>query len=161
MTNAHGCDSIEVLNLIMLPTNVYLNVELCQGQSYEFFGNTITDAGTYTHSVLNSLNCDSNIVLTITSVAAPVTRVSDYVCEGQDYYGYGFTLTGIVSDTVVTNTVKTLEGCDSIVELTLDFIPTAHVAITATINEGETYEFGGNSLSQAGEYTHTYHTALG
>ena len=62
---------------------------------------------------------------------------------------------------MVTNTVKTLEGCDSIVELTLDFIPTAHVAITATINEGETYEFGGNSLSQAGEYTHTYHTALG
>ena len=35
------------------------------------------------------------------------------------------------------------------------------MAITATINEGETYEFGGNSLSQAGEYEHTFHTALG
>ena len=161
MTNAYGCDSIEVLNLIMLPTNTYLTAELCQGQSYEFFGNTITEAGNYTHRLANSLGCDSIINLTVTTTAAPITRVSDYVCEGQDYYGYGFTLTGIVSDTVVTTTVKTLEGCDSIVELTLDFIPTAHVAITATINEGETYEFGGNSLSQAGEYTHTYHTALG
>ena len=161
MTNAYGCDSIEVLNLIMLPTNTYLTAELCQGQSYEFFGNTITEAGNYTHRLANSLGCDSIINLTVTTTAAPITKVSDYVCEGQDYYGYGFTLTGIVSDTMVTNTVKTLEGCDSIIELTLDFIPTAHVAITETINEGETYEFGGNSLSQAGEYTHTYHTALG
>ena len=161
MTNAYGCDSIEVLNLIMLPTNTYLTAELCQGQSYEFFGNTITEAGNYTHRLANSLGCDSIINLTVTTTAAPITKVSDYVCEGQDYYGYGFTLTGIVSDTVVTNTVKTLEGCDSIIELTLDFIPTAHVSITETINEGETYEFGGNSLSQAGEYTHTFHTALG
>ena len=161
LRNIYGCDSVLVLNLIMLPTNTYLTAELCQGQSYEFFGNTITEAGNYTHRLANSLGCDSIINLTVTTTAAPITRVSDYVCEGQDYYGNGFTLTGIVSDTVVTNTVKTLEGCDSIVELTLDFIPTAHVAITATINEGETYEFGGNSLSQAGEYTHTYHTALG
>ncbi|MGM9794824.1 MAG: T9SS type A sorting domain-containing protein, partial [Candidatus Aphodosoma sp.] len=91
---------------------------------------------------------------------APFTKVSDYVCEGKEYYGYGFTLNDIVSDTVVTRTVKTIEGCDSIVELTLDFIPTVRVAITETINEGETYEFGGNSLSQAGEYEYTFHTAL-
>ena len=161
LTNAYGCDSIEVLNLIMLPTNVYQTAELCEGQDIEFFGNTITEAGTYTHRLANSLGCDSIINLTVTTTPAPFTQVSDYVCEGQEYYGYGFTLNDIVSDTVVTRTVKTTEGCDSIVELTLDLIPTAHVAITATINEGETYEFGGNSLSQAGEYEHTFHTALG
>ena len=161
LTNAYGCDSIEVLNLIMLPTNVYQTAELCEGQDIEFFGNTITEAGTYTHRLANSLGCDSIINLTVTTTPAPFTQVSDYVCEGQEYYGYGFTLNDIVSDTVVTRTVKTTEGCDSIVELTLDLIPTAHVAIAATINEGETYEFGGNSLSQAGEYEHTFHTALG
>ena len=161
LTNAYGCDSIQVLNLIMLPTNSYVTVELCQGQNYDFFGTTITEAGTYTHTLANTLGCDSIINLTVTTTPAPFTPVSDYVCEGQEYYGYGFTLNDIVSDTVVTRTVKTTEGCDSIVELTLDLIPTAHVAITATINEGETYEFGGNSLSQAGEYEHTYHTALG
>ena len=163
LTNSYGCDSILVLNLEMLSTNSYVTVELCDGQTYEFFGNSITDAGTYTHTLANSLGCDSIINLTVTKVDAPINRVSDYVCEGQGYYGYGFNFTAddIVSDTVVTRTVKTTEGCDSIVELTLDFIPTVRVAITATINEGETYEFGGNTLTQAGEYEHTYHTALG
>ena len=161
LTNAYGCDSIQVLNLVMLPTNVYETLELCEGQNYDFFGTAITEAGTYTHSMINTLGCDSIITLTVTTTPAPFTQVSDYVCEGQEYYGYGFTLNDIVSDTVVTRTVKTTEGCDSIVELTLDFIPTVRVAITATINEGETYEFGGNSLSQAGEYEHTFHTALG
>ena len=163
LTNSYGCDSILVLNLEMLSTNSYVTVELCDGQTYEFFGNSITDAGTYTHTLANSLGCDSIINLTVTKVDAPINRVSDYVCEGQGYYGYGFNFTAddIVSDTVVTRTAKTTEGCDSIVELTLDFIPTVRVAITATINEGETYEFGGNSLSQAGEYEHTFHTALG
>ena len=163
LTNAYGCDSIEVLNLIMLPTNSYVTAELCQGQNYDFFGTTITEAGTYTHTLANTLGCDSIINLTVTTTPAPFTQVSDYVCEGQGYYGYGFNFTAddIVSDTVVTRTAKTTEGCDSIVELTLDFIPTVRVAITATINEGETYEFGGNSLSQAGEYEHTFHTALG
>ncbi|MGM9795708.1 MAG: fibronectin type III domain-containing protein, partial [Candidatus Aphodosoma sp.] len=98
-------------------------------------------------------DCDTlnTIHIYVPQPIAPIV-IYDTICEGQEYYGYGFTLNDIVSDTVVTRTVKTTEGCDSIVELTLDFIPTVRVAITATINEGETYEFGGNSLSQAGEY---------
>ncbi|MGM9795698.1 MAG: fibronectin type III domain-containing protein [Candidatus Aphodosoma sp.] len=160
-SNINGCDSIEVLNLNMLPTNTMLTATICEGQEYEFFGEIITEAGTYTHRLANSLGCDSIIILTTTVVPAPKFEVSDYVCEGQEYYGYGFALERVSQDTVLSRIVKTIEGCDSIVEVTLDFMPTQYTTIDVTIEEGETYEFGGNTYSQAGTYTGNFYTSYG
>ncbi|MGM9794962.1 MAG: fibronectin type III domain-containing protein [Candidatus Aphodosoma sp.] len=160
-TNTNGCDSIEVLNLLEIATNTYMTANICAGQEYEFFGNVYSEAGEYTHRLANSLGCDSIINLTLSVSDAPHEYVSDYVCEGQEYNYYGFSFKKVVGDTVVSRTIKTFEGCDSIVTLTLDYIPTVHDTIYATINEGEIIEFAGNTLSTAGTYEHTFHTADG
>ena len=107
LTNAAGCDSIEVLNLIMLPVFTYSLLDLCQGDSYDFDGQIITEAGEYAKSFKNILGCDSDVVLSVSS------------------------------------------------------IPTVYENITATINDGDTYEFGGELLTQAGTYEHTFSTDKG
>ena len=58
----------------------------------------------------------------------------------------------IVSDTVLQRVVTKFNGCDSIVEVALQFIPTDTVYLTATINAGEVYEFGNNTYNTSGEY---------
>ena len=159
--NAYGCDSIRVLNVEVIPTNVTASVELCQGQSYQFGNQTITEAGTYTYTFANSLNCDSIVTLTVTTKPAPVGVLEDYTCEGSGYYSNGFSIENITKDTVVERTTRNIDGCDSIIRVNVKFIPTVYESITVTINEGESYEFAGNTYTQAGTYEGHFYTDLG
>lgn len=162
-SNANGCDSIEILNLTVLPTFTELNASICQGSSYLFGARELTEAGVYVDSMVNVLGCDSIITLNLV-VNEPAHGVfEDYVCEGYEYVGFGFkTMVGeIMADTVLYRTVKTIEGCDSIVELHVEFVPTAHIDTIVTILEGEYYEFGEKTLTSAGQYKETFITSLG
>ena len=87
----------------------------------------------------------------------------DYVCEGYEYVGYGFrtSVGSVVSDTVLYRTVQTLDGCDSIVQLNLDFVPTVEIDTVVFIEDGDYYDFGEKSLTKPGEYTETFITSLG
>ena len=134
---------------------------MCEGQNYDFYGTTVTTTGEYSHTVVNSLGCDSTIILAMTVTPAPIGRFNDYVCEGVNYESYGFSIDIITQDTVVSRRVNNINGCDSIVEVSIEFIPTVVVDINATINSGEVYEIGGNSLTEAGEYTYTFPSSLG
>ena len=161
--NVNGCDSIEIFNLTVLPTFTELNASICQGSSYLFGARELTEAGVYVDSMVNVLGCDSIITLNLV-VNEPAHGVfEDYVCEGYEYVGFGFkTMVGeIMADTVLYRTVKTIEGCDSIVELHVEFVPTAHIDTIVTILEGEYYEFGEKTLTSAGQYKETFVTSLG
>ena len=162
-SNASGCDSIEILNLTVLPTYIELQASICQGSSYLFGARELTESGVYVDSMVNILGCDSIITLNL-DVREPARGFfEDYVCEGFEYVGFGFkTKVGeIKADTVLYRSVKTIEGCDSIIELHIDFILTAHIDTTITIAEGEYYEFGEKTLTSAGVYKETFVTSLG
>ena len=161
--NLNGCDSIEVINLTVLPTNVYLDATICQGTTYLFRDKELSEAGVYVDSMVNILGCDSIITLTL-SVSEPARGIfEDYACEGYEYRGFGFNLSAaeIVADTILYRTIPTIEGCDSIVQLNLDFIKTAVVDTVVTISDGDFYDFGEVSLNTAGQYTETFATSLG
>ena len=161
LTNSLGCDSIEILDLKVLPSETRVEATICEGQTYEFYGDLINEAGEYTHTVQNSLDCDSTIRLVLSVTPAPIGRVNDYVCEGKNYESFGFSIDRITQDTVVSRRINNANGCDSILEVSIQFIPTVVVNITETIKEGETYEFFGNSLTTAGEYSDTVPSSLG
>ena len=161
--NINGCDSIEVMNLTVLPKFVELNASICQGSSYLFGGRELTETGVYVDSMVNVLGCDSIITLNLEVTESKRGVFDDYVCEGYEYVGFGFR-TGageIIADTVLYRTVKSLGGCDSIIELHIDFIPTAIIDTTVTIVEGEYYEFGEKTLTKAGNYREVFVTSMG
>ena len=160
-TNSLGCDSIRVLDLTIIPANVDTTITICQGSSYQFGNNELTEPGSYTNTFANSLNCDSIVNLTLVVTDAPRFVVEDYACEGYEYNGYGFNIPAVTADTVAERVVSNLNGCDSIVEVQLTFIPTDTVHISETINQGEVYEFGGNTYSQAGEYSYRTMSSMG
>ena len=161
--NANGCDSIEILNLTVLPKYVELEASICHGASYLLGARELTETGVYYDSLVNVLGCDSIVKLTL-EVREPLRGIfEDYVCEGYEYVGYGFrtNVGAIKKDTILSRTVSNVDGCDSIVEVHLEFIPTAIVDTTVTIVEGEYYEFGEKTLTSAGKYKETFVTSLG
>ena len=123
LKTAEGCDSSIVLNLTVNPvhnTTIYDTIT-CEG-SYNFFGQNLTDAGTYTHTLTNQYGCDSIIELVLSITPIVITPITASICQDTFYYfgGKNLTVEGIYYDTV-----QAIFGCDSIVELTLniDLIP--------------------------------------
>ena len=69
-----------------------------------------------------------------------------YICEGETYMGH--TTSGDY-----TWEGKTQAGCDSIVHVKLTILPNVTTNLSATIKEGESYEFGGIKYTTTGTYT--------
>ncbi|MGM9795671.1 MAG: fibronectin type III domain-containing protein [Candidatus Aphodosoma sp.] len=158
-TNVNGCDSIMRLYYTAIPTQVDTTITICRGSDYDFAGTTLTEPGTYNHSFVSTFGCDSVVNLTLVVTDPTRTVVNDYVCEGDDYNGNGFNLTGVTADTIAELTLQTYAGCDSIIELHLTLIPAVYDTIYASINPGETYEFANNTYTQAGEYEGRFYTS--
>lgn len=156
--NVNGCDSIVRLHYTALPTHIDTTVTICSGSNYYFAGNVLTEAGTYHHEFVSYFGCDSIVNLTLVVTEPIHSVVNDFVCEGDDYISNGFALYEVTEDTIAELSLSTKDGCDSIVELHLKLIPIVYDTIRAHINDGETYEFGNNTYSQAGEYQSTYYT---
>ena len=80
------------------------------------------------------------------------------ICQGSAYTENGFN----VSQTgVYTQNLQTINGCDSVVTLTLTVNPVYSFTIDATINQGETYHGNGFEVSEAGTYTQNLQTVNG
>ena len=157
--NKYGCDSTVVLFLTV--NQVYQHVDevsICQGETYQFGTRALTQSGNYTEVFKSTNGCDSTVILTLT--VNPVYNQSGVatICNGQTYVFGSQTLTTAGNYIEVFQSVN---GCDSIVNLTLSVYPVFNNSTKASICAGENYEFGTQSLNQAGEYYGQFETANG
>jgi len=115
---ANGCDSIVTLYLTIFPAIAPTNIsaDICDGQSYDFYGAPLTAAGTYSVDFASQTGCDSTIILTLSVLPNPVTHLSATICEGAVYAFNGLALSVAGDYTVV---LPSAAGCDSTVHLTL------------------------------------------
>lgn len=87
-TSAAGCDSTVTLNLnVTVPGTYPANQQICQGQSYSFGPQTLTQPGVYTQQFTTAAGCDSTVILTLTVgncgvPEATVNLESQQICEG-------------------------------------------------------------------------------
>lgn len=146
----NGCDSTVTLTLNVLPTAATaLEATICANETYEFNGETYNETGAYT-AVLPAFNgCDSTVTLNLTVLPVAQTNLALNLCEGVSYDFNGQILT---QDGTYTAVLTAFNGCDSTVTLQLDFVPFFAEFITTSICEGESFAFGGNNLTQSGEY---------
>ena len=159
LLTVNGCDSIITLTLTVHPTyNTPVFHEMCQGESYDFYGVLLTETGTYLDTLPTVHGCDSIITLTLTVHETYNTPVSHEICQGEIYDFFGLQLTE--SGTYV-DTLPTVKGCDSIITLTLTVHPTYSTPITHEMCQGDIYDFFGDTLTEAGTYVDTLPTVNG
>jgi gliding motility-associated-like protein len=149
LQNVDGCDSIVTVVLTYeTPTpGTYENM-LCTGGS-ETIGGTVFDetmpSGT---AIFQSVNgCDSIVMVTITFVNEVVANIAERLCPGES-----ITIDGVTYDENLTMGSTTLPmgsffGCDSTINVSIDFHPEAVFDFTATLNIDETVDIGGVTFS--------------
>ncbi|MCD4834546.1 MAG: T9SS type A sorting domain-containing protein [Bacteroidales bacterium] len=146
-----GCDSIVTLTLTVNPAyNETDVVEICEGSSYTFGTQTLTEEGEYVEIFESVSGCDSLVTLTLT--VNPVYNITETaeICNGNVYTweGSNYTEAGEYIETL-----ETVSGCDSVVTLTLTiFTVDASVTVnqsTLTANATGTYQWIDCSNNQA------------
>ena len=157
--SAKGCDSVVTLHLTI--SNYYVDTlteAICVGDSYDFFGQTLTDGGTYSHTLPASNRCDSVIVLKLEVNPITYGDTTAFACNSFTWYGTTYNET---PDVAPTHTFTNASGCDSVVTLHL---------IVGHSNTGDTTAFACNSFTWYGTTynetpdvapTHTFTNASG
>ncbi len=159
LTDVYGCDSVVTLNLLVKYANVnYQYGYICQGDSYEFGGNHYTATGTYYDTVRVSGQADVINGLVLTVYAPEHSDVIEAICAGETYT---FGEQVLTESGQYTNTFANRYGCDSIVNLTLTVLHASTRQVAEQICKGDTYDFFGRLLSEAGTYTDTAHYVSG
>ncbi len=149
----HGCDSTITLHLYVSRTYFSAAFQsICQGDTVDFRGKRLYTSGVYDDSLRTVHGCDSIFRLTLTVHPAPDLSFSDAVCYGNDYHNHGFNLTAVTTDTIVSDTLKTRWGCDSIRTLFLSVNPLYDIQLYDTICEGSPYTGYGFNVTEAGTH---------
>lgn len=116
--------------------------------SFTVEGTVCTESGTYQYHAVDSAEfTDTLVVVHLTLNYSEFTELMDTIGAGQDYDGYGFHLTATELDlmrqalqqegtvtVVVTDTLQTLAGCDSVVTLYLTLSTTGIAPVNAHIS---------------------------
>ena len=154
-----GCDSIVSLNLIVNPV-FYEEVQatICEGKEFDFNGNMITAAGTYTDTLSTVSGCDSVRVLTLTVLPILRENLSIAICEGDTFEFGDLQLTE--SGSYVDSLISTI-GCDSVVFLDLLVHEIQYSSDNVEICAGDTILFHGQILTTAGSYLDTLASSTG
>jgi hypothetical protein len=137
-------------------------VNICQGDSYVFDGQVLTESGVYVDTTTITTSCSSGVSINDgirLNVHAPQTHeIYDTVCGNNTYIWAGETFT---KSGVYTKNFASIYGCDSTVTLHLTVGEVYDITIYDTICVGETYTWDGRTYTKTGVYPHKYLTVTG
>jgi gliding motility-associated-like protein len=156
---AQGCDSTVITNLsINAVYQVSKEHDLCPGGSILIGSNSYSDQGVYVDTLQSVTGCDSIVTSIIFMLPTITSSIEATICSGSTYDFNG----AILGDEgVYLDTLATLDGCDSVIILSLFVTPPTLNYEVAEICQGEDFVFGNLTLNTSGIYTDTVQTASG
>jgi len=124
-TSVAGCDSFATLHLLVQTAyNQTFQVAICQGESYNWNGQSYNTSGTYQALFSTIYGCDSLVRLVLTVNPAYNQIVKAKICQGESFQFAGNTYRQSGDYPFAFQTKK---GCDSLVTLRLTVVPLPQV----------------------------------
>lgn len=102
-------------------TVVFIEAGICEGESFDFNGTLLTTAGMYVDTLSRTNGADSIVNLTLTVYPTYDISLVDTILLGETYDSYGFLET---TSGHYQQTLTTIFGCDSIIQLHLTVLDT-------------------------------------
>lgn len=155
----NGCDSTIVLDLVVYQAyDTTYNIELCEGESFSLAGETYTESGTYQQAYTTVIGCDSVITIEVQVFDRYEETRNITLCTGQQYQvgNSVYDTSGFYSDTLAS-----IDGCDSIIHLELSVVEDINVELSEQICEGNSYRLGPDTYTESGTYQHTFTSSAG
>ena len=147
---SNGCDSSTTLQLIVLDTlQTLLENTICQGDSYDFNGQILTEAGIYRDTLVAANGCDQYLVLTLTVNDTLQTVVDRTICQGDIF---SFNEQNLSTQGTYRDTFVAANGCDQYVVLNLTVEDRFQTMLIESICQGEAYLFGNEARVASGVY---------
>lgn len=159
LKTATGCDSIYILDLVMThPSHIVTYDTVCTNGTYEWQGRYLSSTGVYYDTLTNSFGCDSVLELHLYLFPTRHRQTHATICETETYWfnGKPCTETGTYYDTL-----QTINGCDSVIELSLNVQPVSITPIHHNICYGDSLLFKETYLTEAGTYYDTLNSVNG
>ena len=159
LTNVAGCDSTINLTLTVIPASITDNVvEICEGESFIVGDSIYTENGDYLNLLSSLDGCDSLVLTSLTVNPSYTTNFNEVICQGDSFEMAGqiFNMSGTYE--VV---LQTQEGCDSTFLLDLIVLGNSETELSGEICAGSSFEAGGMSFDETGEYTINLTNAVG
>ena len=154
-----GCDSILQVNLTILPVPFTDTIIfICQGETYQQGTSTYGISGTYVDTLVASNNCDSIAQVLLIVYPNITVDTTIHICQNE-YYQLGSILYN--SSGLYTDTLVSLLGCDSIVNLELIVDSIYSTTINESICPNEIFIVGTSIYSSAGNYIDTLQSQFG
>jgi len=162
LQTVNGCDSVVTMLLTVNQTHVTTDSKtICESElPYEWNGITFNAAGVNTATLQDAAGCDSTVIMTLLVNPSYSDNLSMSICESELPY----TWNGVVFNTAGTQTLnlQSVNGCDSVVTMTLTTLPTYAVTDNQTICEsGLPYTWNGVTFTEAGTQTVTLQSVNG
>lgn len=153
-TASTGCDSTITLTLNVLEhSTTVLNAQICVGETLQLLGETFDESGEYHIILPNQAGCDSTIFLSLEVLQPSMSELEVDLCEGGTYELNSeiFTEAGLYIQKISGS-----NGCDSIIHLSLNTIPSLYISLEEKICRGDTLIFGNQYLTEPGDYSHLF-----
>lgn len=149
----NGCDSIWYLHLERNPSYHYVEKEdFCQTAELSYYawrGKHYTVSGTYYDSLITKLGQDSIYQLDLQVHPYYKYTQAFNICDNGTVIFGGHEIS---SDTIITDSLKTAFGCDSVVTTIVRVNQSFHHYDTITISNQETLQWHGQTITQSGNY---------
>ena len=130
-TNVNGCTQTDSMIISQLPSIFSVLVDsVCSGSSYNFNGQLLLQAGTYTDTLQSILGCDSIVSLNLSLVTIPSSTTNAEICFGSTYSFNGLSVTQAGTYSVQ---LTSQFGCDSTAILNLIVHPLPVINVQDTL----------------------------
>jgi hypothetical protein len=147
--NAVGCDSVITVDLTVNPSSASTISETVCDSYTSPSGKVWTSSGTYLDTIPNAAGCDSVITVELTVNSSSTSSLTETACDSYTSpSGKVWTVSGSYVDTI-----PNAAGCDSIISIDLTVNAADGSEIFDTICKGDSYLFGGEEITEAGQYT--------
>ena len=163
LTNAAGCDSVIIVHIgvnerCVVP--IEESYTLCADDSYEWHGQTLTETGIYTDTLLHRAeeDCDTAVVLHLNRVS-PSRRDTDIaICSG-DYCEINNEKLSDAGDYLFT--MPATNGCDSVLMVHLSYLQDYRDTTRMTIPYGDVFQWEGEEWAESTEQIRGFVAANG
>jgi len=133
-------------------------VIICSGSSFWVGNKEHSVSGDFLDTFTSYQGCDSIVYTHLIVLPPPDTLIDVTICAGQSY---SIANNEYWESGTFVDTIKTTEGCDSIVTTNITVTPAPEFILPVFLCEGETYNFNGRILNSEGRYTDTLSTTEG
>ncbi len=126
---------------------------ICDGTTYDFFGEQLTHTDVYTRTIPIARDCEQVYILHLTvHPSYSGIEQTEHICPSGSFVWNGAEYT---DEGDYTLSLSSANGCDSLVTLHLRHYPYYERQLTDTLLTGQTILFEGTELASAGTYSVT------